>query len=89
MDPFLRIVLSKLQSPKAMNYYAEAGLLTYSRFILPSHPPEAKSGFILDTVMENTAAGLSGILTRFPFNSEYDFGNLKHRKFSISFNKFK
>ena len=34
--------------------------------------------------MENTAAGLSGILTRFPFNSEYEVGNLKRCKFSIT-----
>ena len=39
--------------------------------------------------MENTAAGLSGILTRFPFNSDRETGNLKHGKCNISFSVFK
>ena len=63
---------SKLQSPKAVNNYnALAGLLTYSPFVLPSHP-ELKSGqwpIEWTMVMELTAAGQLRNYTIFPFNS--------------------
>ena len=61
----------KLQSPKAMNNYnALAGLLTYSPFVLPSHP-ELSGQWPIEwtTVMELTAAGQLWNYTIFPFNS--------------------
>ena len=62
---------SKLQSPKAVNNYnALAGLLTYSPFVLPSHP-ELSGQWPIEwtTVMELTAAGQLQNYTVFPFNS--------------------
>ena len=44
-----------------------AGLLTYSIVSRPSHPCGQWRG-LETTVVELTAAGLSGICTRFPFN---------------------
>jgi hypothetical protein len=67
---------------------AMAGLLTYSPFALPSHPD--KIGTVaneLAMVMELTAAGQSGIYTRFPFNHpDYIVGTNQKRCKCICWN---